>query len=195
MTVRASMSPAQPRYPFTFIQADALEFPLDGFDAIHASPPCQDYSAAMKSFVIPGQYPRLIDPVRERLVASGVPWVIENVVGAPLPVQDDLFGAHGVELCGTMFGLRIQRHRLFETSQSIAAPRGCDHALLPMNPHAAKNRRQWREILGEDAAIERTWREEMGVGWMSGDGGREAIPPAYTEYIGAQMLACLTAAE
>lgn len=178
----------QPRYPFEFHQADALTFPLDGFDAIHASPPCQDYSRAMKCFVGEGQYPRLIEPIRDRLIAAGVPWVIENVPGAPIPVQADLFGAHGVELCGTMFGLRIWRHRLFETSFPVAAPRGCNHSLQPMNPHKAQTRKLWQSILEDGHGVEHAWREEMGVGWMTGAGGREAIPPAYTEYIGTRLL-------
>lgn len=173
----------QPRYPFTFIQADAMTFPLDGFDAIHASPPCQDYSRAMRCFVQPGQYPRLIDPVRERLTAAAVPWVIENVPGAPLPHQSDLFGAHGVELCGSMFGLPIWRHRLFEVSSPLIAPRSCDHTCQPMNPHKAKR--------PGGRTPESRWREAMGVGWMDKDCGREAIPPAYTEYIGAQLMEVL----
>jgi DNA (cytosine-5)-methyltransferase 1 len=184
----------QPRYPFEFVQMDALQALehtncLSGFDAIHASPPCQDYSRSMRHLT--GGYPRLIEPVRQRLIATGLPWVIENVPGAPLPVQTDLFGAHGLELCGSMFGLRIFRHRLFETSFPITAPRGCDHSLLPMNPHFNVNRRQWRELLGPDVPLERRWREEMGVGWMNDDEGREAIPPAYTDHIGRQLLAQL----
>jgi DNA (cytosine-5)-methyltransferase 1 len=180
----------QPRYPFEFIQADALTFPLGDYDAIHASPPCQDYSKNMRHLA--DGYPRLIDPIRERFRTTGKPWVIENVDGAPLPHQSDLFGSHGVELCGSMFGLRIFRHRLFETSFPIIAPRGCDHTLLPQNPHNAKNRRLWREEFGPGVPIERTWREEMGVGWMDGDEGREAIPPAYTEHIGRALLGHLS---
>jgi DNA (cytosine-5)-methyltransferase 1 len=176
----------QPRYPFAFIQADAMTFPLDGFDVIHASPPCQDYSKSMRHLA--SGYPRLIEEIRERLISSGLPWVIENVPGSSLPAQDDLFGAHGVELCGSMFGLRIFRHRLFQTSFAVTAPRGCDHSLMPMNPHNAGARRRWRVILDPGQAIERTWREEMGVGWMNGEEGREAIPPAYTEYIGKQFM-------
>jgi len=179
----------QPRYAGDeFTCADAMTYPLGGFDAIHASPPCQDYSTAMKCFITPGQYPRLIGPIRDRLIAAGVPWIIENVPGAPLPVQSDLFGAHGTELCGTMFGLRIWRHRLFEMSWPVAAPRGCDHSLQPMNPHKAPTRKLWQSLL-DGQPVERAWREEMGIGWMSGPEGREAIPPAYTEYIGRLLMA------
>jgi DNA (cytosine-5)-methyltransferase 1 len=111
---------------------------------------------------------------------------MENVVGAPLPVQSDLFGRHGVELCGTMFGLPVWRHRLFECSFPVSAPRGCDHSAQPMNPH--------RAVRPGGRTTEAVWREAMGVGWMSGPEGREAIPPAYSEFIGAQLLEHLTSA-
>jgi DNA (cytosine-5)-methyltransferase 1 len=176
----------QPRYPFRFIQADALDvlagWDLSCFEAIHASPPCQGYSRAMRHLA--GIAPLLIDSVREWLKAAGVPWVIENVPGAPLPVQTDLFGAHGVELCGTMFGLPIWRHRLFECSSPVTAPRGCDHSIQPMNPHCAVRR--------GGRTTESAWRAAMGVGWMAQVEGRQAIPPAYTELIGAQLLAAIT---
>lgn len=179
---------AQPRYiGDEFIQGDALEMLADAsflalFDALAASPPCQDYSKAMRHLT--GGYPRLIDPVRERFSASGLPWVIENVPGAPLPVQTDLFGAHGTELCGTMFGLPVWRHRLFETSFPVAAPRGCDHSAQPMNPH--------RAVRPGGRTTERLWREAMGVGWTDKEGGREAVPPAYTEYLGQALLEHMT---
>ena len=88
----------QPRYPFRFIQADALTFPLDGFDLIHASPPCQDYSVTHTRNPHLS-YPRHLETMRDRLVASRIPWVLENVVRAPM--------WHGVRLCGSMFGLPI----------------------------------------------------------------------------------------
>src|SRR6185437_552105 len=196
----------QPRYPFPFVQADALEVLQDTscwlclgiwpIDAIHASPPCQDYSKAMRHLA--GNYPRLIDPVRELLADSGLPWVIENVPGSPLPVQTDLFGCHGAELCGSMFGLQmaglqIRRHRLFETSFPIAAPRGCDHSLPTFNPHNGSSRGRDRiyEALGRSDP-EKPWLEAMGVGWMHRYEGREAIPPAYAEYIGGQLLEHIT---
>lgn len=175
----------QSRYPFEFHQADAMTYPLDGFDAIHASPPCQDYSKAMRHLA--GDYPRLIEPVRNRIIASALPWIIENVEGAPLPRQDDLFGAHGVELCGTMFGLRIWRHRLFEMSFPVSSPCGCKHTLPAMNPHNQLGRDRMYAELGR-CDPERPWRAEMGVEWMGKHEGREAIPPAYTEYIGSQLL-------
>jgi DNA (cytosine-5)-methyltransferase 1 len=188
--VGVDISP-QPRFPFEFHQADAMTYPLDGFDAIHASPPCQDYSKAMRHLA--GNFPRLIEPTRERLEASGVPWIIENVPGSPLPTQPDLFGAYGVELCGTMFGLgkgglAIRRHRLFETSFPVWPPRGCDHSLPTMNPHNVEGRELMFTVFGRDDP-ERHWREAMGVPWIDFFTTREAIPPAYTQYLGSLLLA------
>lgn len=188
----------QGRYPFTFIRADALEVLADlpflgGFAAVHASPPCPGYSLHMRGLA--GVHPKLIGPVRDRLTAAGVAWwVIENVPGAPLAVASDLFGAHGVELCGTMFGQRIWRHRLFETSFPLAAPRGCDHSRPPMNPFWGPTWKQWQETLGPGVAPERAWREELGVGWMTQRAARDAVPPAMTEYIGRQLQAHLAGA-
>ena len=173
----------QPRYPFRFVQADALDFPLDGFDVIHASPPCQDYSRAMRHLA--SGYPRLIGPVRERLKAAGVPWIIENVPGSGLPAQGTLDGAYGVELCGTMFRLPFRYHRLFETSFAIVASRGCDHSIRTLNP-------RYRSGPGRDT--EAAWREAIGAAWTSQQGGREAVPVVYTEYIGGQLLETLKAA-
>lgn len=186
----------QPRYPFDFVAMDALdldwEWVASDFGAIHASPPCQDYSKAMRH--LSGDYPRLIEPVRDRLAASGLPWVIENVPGAPLPVQADLFGRYGAELCGSMFGLQasglqIRRHRLFETSFPLTAPRGCDHSLPAFNPHNGSSRGRQRiyDAFGR-CDPERPWLACMGVEWMNRYEGREAIPPAYTEYIGRTLL-------
>ena len=187
--VGVDISP-QPRYPFEFHRLDAMDVLRDladdpetwpgatHFTAVHASPPCQDYSRAMRHLT--SSYPRLIDPVRDLLKASGLPWVIENVAGAPLPVQADLFGAYGVELCGTMFGLPFWWHRLFETSFPVTAPRGCDHTTQPMNPH--------RAVRPGGRTNEQAWREAKGVPWMNRPEGREAIPPAYTEWIARPLL-------
>jgi DNA (cytosine-5)-methyltransferase 1 len=171
----------QPRYPFEFRQADALTYPLDGYDAIHASPPCQDYSKALRHTT--SGYPRLIGAIRTRFLAAAVPYVIENVAGSPLPHQTTIDGVHGVELCGTMFGLPVWRHRLFEISCPVAPPRGCHHVGRPINPYRRDNDDYW----GHDRT-ERPFREAMGVGWMNRPEGREAIPPAYTEHIGLQLL-------
>lgn len=176
----------QPRYPFEFHKADAMGFSLDGFDAIHASPPCQEYSRALSH--MSGPQPRLIAPMIERLHGQSAPWVVENVVGAPLPTTSNLFGDHGVELCGTMFGLRVWRHRLFQTSFAINAPGHCDHSEAAMNPHNQSGRdRIYAEYGKQDP--DPIWNGAMGVGWMTKYEGREAIPPAYTHYVGSRLLA------
>jgi DNA (cytosine-5)-methyltransferase 1 len=168
----------QPRYcGDAFFQDDAMTFPMDGYDFIWASPPCQSYSAAMRHLATP--QPMLIEAIRERLEANGAPWVIENVVGAPL--------RHPLVLCGTMFGLRIHRHRLFESSCLFALVPDCFAKEPVLNPHSAKSReRIYAEFGRQDA--EKLWRNEMGVEWMSRHETREAIPPAYAEFIGLQII-------
>jgi DNA (cytosine-5)-methyltransferase 1 len=175
--------------PHPLIVADAIEYAREHaheYDAIHASPPCQSYSKAMKHLATP--QPMLIDAVREILTASGKPWVIENVVGAPLANDTDLFGRHGVELCGTMFGLRIYRHRIFETNFQLPLPPApCDHSRHAMNPHRSEGReRIYAEHGRQDP--EKLWAKEMGVEWMSRHGAREAVPPCFTEWIGRELL-------
>jgi len=174
----------QPRYPFEFQQADALTFDLSGFDAIHASPPCQAYT------VLGGRedlshYPDLVDAVRERLQASGKPWIIENVPGAPL--RDP------ITLCGAMFGLRSYRHRLFESSVRLIAPPHPRHAVR-VNRRGENRREHWANggfitITGDVGVY--CGPEAMGIDWMSGNELSQAIPPAYTEYLGRQLMAAL----
>jgi DNA (cytosine-5)-methyltransferase 1 len=190
----------QPRYPFEFHQADALTFPLDGFDAIHASPPCQRYSSSSAAnrnaqprlFVTRGahrakEYPDLLGPTRERLVASGLPWVIENVPGAPMT-------AH-VVLCGCMFdGLGVYRERWFETNPVL-------YGLSLMHRHAetricvaGNGTSSWyRQKTGIKNRSVDAIRAAMGIDWMSRSELAQAIPPAYTEYIGRRLLAALEA--
>jgi hypothetical protein len=176
----------QPHYPFEFHQADALTFPLDGFDAIHASPPCQAYTRKAATWgrarVHFLDHPDLLAPIRDRLVAAGLPYVIENVPGAPIRAQ--------LLLCGSMFGLRIQKHRLFEGNWPLPmAPATCDHRDL-YNPWAGAGRSADK------------LRAAMGTPWipMSGGASRKAgvtgdlfnaIPPAYTRWIGAALMSAL----
>ena len=121
----------QPRYPFEFHQADALTYPLDGFDFLWASPICQGYTAMRHAPGAKGDaHPKLIGPVRERFEAAGVPWIIENVEEARWAMRDP------VTLCGSMFGLgaqgcRLQRHRLFECSFKFQRP-VCRHDARPV---------------------------------------------------------------
>lgn len=175
----------QPHYPFKFYQADALTFPFDGFDVIHASPPCQDYSDL--KYRTKREYPRLIVPTRERLIAWGGPYVIENVEGAPL--NDPIM------LCGTMFaGLRVLRHRLFESNVSLMAPphsRG--HPLVfthdKRKAHYGKLNQStaFVQVTGGGNATVANKADAMGIDWMTGAELNEAIPPAYTEWIGLQL--------
>lgn len=181
-----------PRNPHTFIRADAMEYVAahgHEYDAIHASPPCQAYSSAQ---VIRGRaHVDLVADTRALLVASGVPFVIENVEGAPLN--------NPLMLCGTMFGLGVpakrgylKRHRLFEFGNP-AAPllltRPCAHPdgyrSVGVYGHTGGNKRG----SGNHGWMVADWRESMGIDWMSRDELAQAIPPAYTEFIGRQLLA------
>lgn len=188
----------QPRYPFMFVRADALEaladdfWLLGSFDAIHASPPCQAYSETQR--LHGREHPRLIEPLRPLLETTGLPYVIENVVGAPL--------RNPVLLCGSMFGLDVKRHRLFETSFPVIAP-ACAHGVWRNRypTHARKDKAQLSPVVhvygtgggaGKDVDL---WRRTVEVPWMATKAEiAETIPPAYTELIGAQLLAHLRVA-
>jgi DNA (cytosine-5)-methyltransferase 1 len=172
----------QRHYPFEFHQADALTFPLDGFDAVHASPPCQAYSQSAQSQRAAGkQYPDLLGPTRAALQAAGLPWAIENVPGAPM--RPDF------RLCGCQFGLELRRERWFEVSwpaSQLAAPCYHPHPVVSVAGHGTP---AWaRRQLGYNPTIAH-YRAAMGIDWMNRDELSQAIPPAYTEYIGGQMLA------
>ena len=173
----------QPRYPFTFIQADAMTFPLDGFDAIHASPPCQAYSIAAKGT---GKvYPDLLAPVRDRLIARGTPWVIENVPGAPMRAD--------YQICGCQVGLKLRRMRWFETSWEgfvLSRPHHHDGPVVSVVGHGTPT---WvRQQLGYNPTIE-DCRAAMGIEWMTRAELSQAIPPAYTELIGGYLMAAVLA--
>lgn len=187
----------QPNYPYGFIQMDALEarhgWMILGFDTIHASPPCQAYtlmSQRPNQAVTRASHPRQIEPVRELLQATGLPYVIENVVGAPL--RSPLL------VCGSMFDppLGVQRHRLFESNcMMLRLP--CRHELIPdpigvfgSHPDGGRTwtRKDGHKPLRRAASVEEA-QEVMGIDWTDDwDEIREAIPPAYTEFIGAQLL-------
>ncbi len=169
----------QPRYPFTFVQGDALEYVREHgreFDVVHASPPCQSYSRAMRHLASP--QPKLIEQLLRAL--GPYVYIVENVAGAPLPCP--------LMLCGTQFGLRVHRHRYFQTNPILFLSSGCQPSLPVLNPHRATSRqRLYREFGRQDP--EKLWGKEMGVGWMSRHETRESIPPAYTEFIGHQLIA------
>jgi DNA (cytosine-5)-methyltransferase 1 len=196
----------QPRYAGDeFVQGDAVEFlrrllaghevagwQLEDFAAIHASPPCQGHSALAVMWNA-REHPDLVPVTRELLKASGLPYVIENVVGAPLD--------HPVTLCGAALGLgtathHLARHRLFETSFPMMVP-PCAHGTRPVlgvyGDHARDRRRSTKVGEGQFAAAEglRMAREAMGIDWMNWREISQAIPPRYTEHIGSYLLGAI----
>jgi len=165
----------QPRYPFKFILGDAMAFPLEGFDFAWASPPCQKYSATA---VWHGrEHPDCLPGTRQRLMASRLAWVIENVVGAPM--RSDFL------LCGSHFGQpRMRRHRLFEVSWNgpHISPQ-CQHSkevAITICGHGGR-------AAGKFHNSPSVWREVMGIPWMNRHELSEAIPPAYSQYIAEQF--------
>lgn len=181
----------QPRYPFTFIQADALRPPvnLSYFDMIHASPPCQRYTLSQNASKNGGAHPDLIPDTRAILSASGLPYVIENVPRAPL--------LSPVTFCGLAFGLKVKRHRLFESNVSISAPACPSHNQDYYLVHGREVRNRVR--MGADPKGVRCGlrvstdigRQAMGIEWMTRTELSEAIPPAFTEFIGKQVISQL----
>lgn len=172
----------QPRYPYEFHRADALEFLAEHaheFDAVAASPPCQAFTKAQ---VIRGrEHPDLITPTRELLIRLGIPAVIENVEGAPL--RDPTM------LCGAMFGIRTYRHRLFETLNGFhfTAPPHPEHTVPLTKMGRRPEPGTMMFIVGNFIGVDEA-REVMGMPWASRNGLREAIPPVYTLHIGMQLL-------
>jgi DNA (cytosine-5)-methyltransferase 1 len=178
----------QPRYPFPFFQADAIEFGRfygHRFDAIHASPPCQAYSRLAKRHP-DRKYPDLVEPTRAVLVAAETLYVIENVPEAPL--------IDPVTLCASSFGLgtdefQLRRHRAFETNWPLEVP-ACVHDARPTISVAGHAGRASRN--GSGTSAER--REAMEIPWLGADPLSEAIPPSYAEWIGHQLVAQLVTA-
>jgi hypothetical protein len=180
----------QPNYPFEFIRGDALSVAREigaSFDAIHASPPCQAYTRKAANWGRERthwiEHPDLVAPTRDLLDALGKPYVIENVPGAP--IRSDM------TLCGTMFGLRIIKHRNFELSfpaAYILPP--CDHSDV-YNPWQGKGRSADK------------LRKAQDIDWLPISGGASrkagytgdlfnAIPPAFTEFVGAHLMHHIT---
>lgn len=171
----------QPRYPFEFHQADAMKWlrnrGLLSFDAFHASPPCQAHTKAQR---IRGRsHPDYIAEIRDLFKADPLPWVIENVPGAPL--------VDPVELCGAMFGLRTYRHRLFEASFPIEAPDHPEHIASLCKIGRKVNDGEFMHVVGNFSGAALA-REIMGTPWMTRNEMREAIPPVYTVYVGRELL-------
>jgi DNA (cytosine-5)-methyltransferase 1 len=197
----------QPRYPFEFHQTDAFEYLREHsheFDAIHASPPCQEYSTSRHLRKMTAQRlgkeedvkEKLIEQTRTALIASGKPWIMENVEHSPMP------GA--IVLCASMFGLLMLRHRAFEASFLLFVPGHCNHPAgfysavggkirghgiydsgkIYLDQHGRAKRREGYP--GKAAGV-----KAMGVDWMTVPEMCQAIPPVYTEFIGRQLLSVL----
>lgn len=187
------------RYPFTFIKGDALDYVADHgaeFDAIHASPPCQAYSVTRHGHG--NDHPELVEPTRAALIATDRPYVIENVVGAPL--------LNPITLCGSAFDLTaehrgsrffLRRHRLFESNVWLT-PVECDCRAYKARGYlvgGVYGQGSDGYLEAAQAAGRRGYRpptevraELIGAPWMTRNGLAQSIPPAYTEYLGAQLL-------
>lgn len=170
----------QKNYPFEFVQADATTFPLDGFDAVHASPPCQDHMQTPHRMHGTGW---MLPATRGRLLAQSAPWVIENVPGAKMRAD--------YRLCGCMFGLKLRRERWFETSwRGFELNLGHDHS-EPAVSVVGHGTPTWvRQKLGYNPTIAQ-YRAAMGIDWMNRSELSQAIPPAYTEHVGRALLELL----
>ena len=187
------------RYPFEFHAADAVEFVKEHgheFDAIHASPPCQAYSITRHGHSV--RHPELIEPARDALVATGRPFVIENVKGAPL--------VDPLTLCWSMFHdagsvldddgtpLRMERHRLFESNVPLTAPRACEHPrdvqVAGSYGGARRDKHEARHVRhGGYVPAKHVQQSLLGIEWMTQHGLYQSLPPVYTQHIGAQVLA------
>jgi DNA (cytosine-5)-methyltransferase 1 len=165
-----------------------MTYPLDGFDVIHASPPCQKFSIASVRHIKEGKiYPDSLTPIRKRLEQSGSTWIIENVLGAPMDRK--------TVLCGLMFNLNVFRHRAFESNALIFHPVHPSHNGKRIGEgyfSVAGGSGRWKSWGTVHRDISKgtikQWREAMGIDWMTGKEIKEAIPPAYTFFIGQQLI-------
>jgi len=175
---------AQRNYPHKFIKGDAIDYLYEhgvDFDAIHASPPCQSYSIASAYMRNRGKkYPDLVVQVRNLLKEIGKPWVIENVPGAPIRAD--------IKLCGCQFGLDLRRQRWFETSwNEFCLLPSCFHP-YPVVSVVGHGTPSWvRKKLGYNPSKE-DYNKAMGIDWMTMNELSQAIPPAYTEYVGERLM-------
>lgn len=177
----------QPHYPFRFVRADATQWDDWDFDVIHASPPCQSFTAYRRRGDGVGEgYPNLIGPMRRKFLDLGKPYIIENVEGAPL--------FKPVLLCGSSFGLDVRRHRLFESNLKLRG-KLCRHDRQQPQFTPASNRRNLRRTV--EVGVRRIplavqQRAMGGVDWMTLEELSESIPPAFTEHLGRQALGLIS---
>ena len=172
-----------PAYPFTFVQADVMDVLADReflaqFDAFAASPPCQAFTNAQR--IRGNDHPDLIAPTREALAATGRPYVIENVPGAPLVAP--------IVLCGAMFPpLRTYRHRLFESNVPLSAPPHREHVARTTKMGRPPRDGEFMHVVGNFSGVTQA-REAMGIDWMTKEELNQALPPAYTRFIGKHLI-------
>ena len=165
----------QPRYPFEFHQQDALTVDLSGFDAVWASPPCQRFTVMRRD----NNHVDLLTPIRPILEASGKPYIIENVPGAPMR-KDSV-------LCGSAFGLKVRRHRWFESNIPLGLAPPCNHKEqgrpITVTGHGGGRPRphSWKGIKSE-------WPQYMGMPWATPEECAQAIPPCYSEFLGKRLM-------
>lgn len=176
-----------PRYPFAFIQGSALEASLDGFDMVWASPPCQAYSRT--AALVDAQRgmkhrPKIIELVREKLKAWGGPYIMENVEGAPLE--------NPARLCGSSFGLLVQRHRLFE-SNFLLMDLPCEHGWQTKDKPSLHRLQGVSRVVGcygngrGKGDNVKLWKKALGIDWMTRKEMSQSIPPAYSKFLGEQI--------
>jgi DNA (cytosine-5)-methyltransferase 1 len=172
------------RYPFQYLRWDVMQMSVEElrqYDFIHASPPCQTYSITRNLRIAQGKQTNkldLIEPVREMLIASGKPYVIENVMGAPL--------RNAITVCGSAFGLKVRRHRLFESNLSFIGTQ-CDHKTQGRPVGIYGSMKDEIPGGGRTAHSMDEAKAAMGIDWMIWSELVEAIPPAYTHYLGKQI--------
>lgn len=172
------------RYPFTFVHADAMTYPLDGYDFIWASPPCQRYSRMFNMPQHRADHPDLVDAIRQRLLLSGAAYCIENVEGSP--VRRDYM------LCGSMFGLKsseerqLRRHRVFEVSFTPQTQLKCNHQGKAVGVYG--HGRAGHEDQRHRTAAAAEAKVLLGIDWMCRDAMAQAVPPAYSEFIGRELI-------
>ena len=183
----------QPEYPFEFVRGDALEADLTGFDFVWASPPCQCFTKYGNCRPnLADKYEDLIEATRQKLTAWGGAWIMENVVGAPLH--------NPITLCGSMFGLDVRRHRLFESNMPIKAET-CNHKMWEPNrfPGGRSRERGHARVLCRGTVEVGRWnipiatqQKAMGIDWIT-DLRKlsESIPPAYSEFLARQVAMVL----
>lgn len=186
-----------PDYPFEMIVEDCLTISLEGYDAYAASPPCQGYSRFRHRQDASG-WPLLLGPIRERLAATGKPFFMENVEDAAWDMRDP------IRLCGSAFGLRIRRHRLFEANFPILGVPGCEHVWQdshkPYQLYVGKSRTGGlgyrrsgiQQVYGGNHNVggrSLFYKSvAMGIDWMKEEDLNEAIPPAYTRFVGRSLM-------